>query len=91
MIKFPRVRNVPPKTLAEDIKGFDPSNPKDVEEWGEMFKQLFTNIKKEFDAKGIPMPTITIDHTPGPIKYGIATKDKDGNIIHTDWNNDTQE
>jgi len=82
-INFPIVRNVQAKTIAQDIKGFDPNNPKDVAEWGEQMRKMWSHIKEMFDAKGIPMPTISIDHTPGPITYGIKTVDKNGKTLHT--------
>ena len=82
-IQFPLTKKVVARTLAQDIKGFDPSNPKDVEEWGNLFKEMFSNIKKKFDEKGIPMPGIVIDSTPAPITYGIKTTDASGNIIHS--------
>jgi len=44
---------------------------------------MFSNIKKKFDEKGIPMPGIVIDSTPAPITYGIKTTDASGNIIHS--------
>jgi len=82
-IKLPIVKKVSPRLLANDIKSFDPNNPKDVQEWKEMFDNMFNKIKADFDAKGIPMPKIVIDHTPGPITYAIKTVDKDGNTLHS--------
>ena len=80
---WPIVKHIYSKTLAQDIKGFDPNNPKDVEEWGNIFRGTFEKMKADLAAKGIPMPSIVIDSTPGPITYAVKTVDKDGNVLHS--------
>jgi len=85
--QFPIVKNIAARTIGQDLKGFDPNNPKDVEEWGNMFKEMWKGVKEEFDKKGIPMPKIVLDSTPGPITYGIKTVDENGNEIHRQINN----
>lgn len=82
-LQFPIVKNVSARTIAQDIKGFDPNNPKDVAEWDKVMKDMFLHIKELFDEKGIDMPKIVIDHTPGSITYGIKTVDKDGKVLHS--------
>ncbi len=44
-VNFPIVRNVSPRTLADDLEPFDPGNPQDVKEWGEMFKSMKDKIE----------------------------------------------
>jgi hypothetical protein len=91
-IKFPIVRKVSARTLAQDIKGFNPNDPKDVKEWGDMFEEIWAKVKKEFDKKGILMPEIVIDTTPGPITYGVKIEDEKGNTqdtwLNMVWGND---
>ena len=67
-LQFPTIKNIKPKLAADDIKGFDPNNPKDVEEWGQIMKDMYDRIKVDFDKKGIPMPRVVIDSTPGPAR-----------------------
>lgn len=82
-IQFPIVKNVCARTIAQDIKGFNPNNPNDVKEWAEQQKKLWDSVKKQFDDKGIPMPTVVIDRTPGPITYAIKTVDENENTLHS--------
>ena len=82
-IGFPKVRSIQPKLLADDIFPYIPGDEKNMKVWDDLFKNLHDELKKEFDAKGIPMPTITIDHTAGPITYGVKTVDENGNTLHT--------
>jgi hypothetical protein len=84
-MQFPIVKNVNARTIAQDIKGFDPGNPQDVADWDEQQKKMWLHIKEQFDAKGIPMPTVVIDHTKGPITYGIKTVDENGNTLHSQF------
>lgn len=85
-MQLPIVKNVSPRTIAQDIKGFDPNNPKDVAEWDEYMSKLWSPIKKEFAEKGIPWPKIVYDTNPGPITYGIKTTDETGNVLHSTTN-----
>lgn len=82
-ISFPIIKRVAARTLAQDLKSFDPGNPTHVKEWEEHQQTLFANLKNQFDEKGIPFPTVVINHEQGPITYGIKTTDVSGNIIHS--------
>jgi len=82
-IRFPIVKNVTARIIGQDLKPYDPNNPQDVKEMGDVFKSIYEKIKADFDAKGIPMSGIVIDHTPGPITYAVKTVDKDGNVLHS--------
>lgn len=83
LIDFPFVRNVQPRLIADDIFPYIPGDKENMAVWDRMFKQLHDDIKKEFDAKGIPMPGISIDSTSGPITYGVKTVDAEGNVLHS--------
>ena len=80
---LPFAEHISSKCIGDEIKSFDPSNPEHIKEWEKIQKNLFDIIKADFDTKGIPMPTISIDTTPSPITYGIKTIDESGNIIRT--------
>lgn len=82
-IQLPIVKNVSARTIAQDIKGFNPGNPQDVAEWNEMQKKMWTHVREQFDAKGIPMPTVVINYDQEPITYGVKTVDENGNTLHT--------
>ena len=83
-IQFPKIKNVSPRLLSNDLKGFDPSNPTDVKEWGKVMEEWGSRMKKLFDEKGIPLPEISIISSKKPISEtgGIVTKDGSGNVIH---------
>jgi len=70
---LPKVKHLGAKTIAQDIVKFDPGNPKDVERWNRNQKELYQRIKEGFDKKGIPMPTVVIDTSPGPAKLPTIT------------------
>jgi hypothetical protein len=80
---LPIVKNINARTLAQDIKGFDPNNPKDVEEWDKIMKDMIDPIKQMYKDASIPWPEIVIDHTKGPITYAIKTVDASGNVLHS--------
>jgi len=82
-INFPYVRNVSSKTIAGDIKHYDPNDPNCVREWKKVTDEIFNKVKDELDAKGIPMPKIVFDTSKEPITYAVKTTDENGNIIHT--------
>lgn len=86
-LQFPVVKNVQPRTIAQDIFPYIPGDKKNMKAWDKIFKDTFDPIKKMYKEAGIPMPTIVIDSTPGPITYGVKTVDKDGNVIHTQFEN----
>ena len=77
---LPFVKNVPAKTLADDIFPFIPGNKKNMKEWENMMKPMWEKIAEDFKEKGIPMPEVVIDTTPGPITYAIKTVDPSTNI-----------
>jgi len=70
---LPTALKIAPKTIAQDIVGYDPSNPRDVERWNRNQKELYQRIKEGFDEKGIPMPEVIIDTSPGPAKPPVIT------------------
>ena len=80
---LPRVRHVQPRLLADDLLSYIPGDKENMAIWDKSFEELAKRIKEAFDRKGIPMPTISIDTSPGPITYGVATTDASGNILHT--------
>jgi len=80
---FPKVKNIAPRTLSQDIFPYIPGDKKNMAAWNKMRKKLWSRIKKDFDKKGIPLPGIVIDSTPGPITYGVKTVDSSGNTLHS--------
>jgi len=74
VIKFPIIKNISVRPIADDIKGFNPSNENDVAEMGKIFGEIFGEIRKEFDLKGIEFPKVVIDSTSDVITYGIKSE-----------------
>jgi hypothetical protein len=62
---LPTALKVAPRTIAMDLESYDPSNPKDVAKWQKRTSALFENIKRDFDKKGIPIPSVVIDTSLG--------------------------
>ena len=82
-LNFPIVKNVSPRTLAQDIVPYSPGDENNMRMWRAHFKEMGEKLKKDLDERGIPMPTIVYDTTPGPITYGIKTVDENGNTLHS--------
>lgn len=64
---FPIVKNVSPRTLADDIFPYIPGDEENMQHWDEVFMDLKEKIVKAFDEKGIPLPKIKIDYSEKPI------------------------
>ena len=82
-IQLPKVKNVSPRLLADDIFPYIPGDKENMAEWEKIFKTMHANIKEAFDEKGIPMPEVVIDHNKDPITYAIKTVDASGNTLHS--------
>ncbi len=66
-LNFPRVKNIEVKLLGDEIFPFIPHDKENMAEWNKMFSELASNIKDDFDKKGISLPSIIINHSREPI------------------------
>lgn len=76
-IKLPRVEKISSKSIGEDIFPFIPGDEENNKVWEDMFKEMFTEIKKKFDERGIEMPRVTIKHDKKSINE--IKEENDGN------------
>ena len=67
-IEFPKVKNVSPKSLADDIFPYIPGDEKNEAVWKKLFKDMYEKIAEDFKKAGKQMPMIKIIHDKKPLR-----------------------